>query len=650
MEMEMIAVEDIEMAEDISPPLFPLTSALHDSFLFTHCSSCFSLLPNPPISHSIPLHYCSLKCSLSHSDPLTDAFFSIHPFPDASSDTSDLRASLRLLHLLLSHPSPSLSPPPDRIYGLLTNRHKLMTPQNDSEVFLKLREGANAIAALRRKNYADIPPGTALEEAVLCLVLTNAVDVQDSIGQTIGIAVYASTFSWINHSCSPNACYRFETPSDSVTTRFRIAPSCTDFMSDEGSCRQMGNVRSNILDFIREDFQGNGPRVVVRSIKRIKKGEAVTIAYCDLLQPKARRQSELWSRYQFVCSCQRCSAVPLTYVDHALQEISSVKVELLDSTPISNFDHDTAVRRIDEYVDNAITEYLSTSSPESCCEKLQNLLTFGFHDEQVEDGEGKQHVSLRLHPLHFLLLNAYTALTSAYKVRSCDLVALSSEMDKDNGNRHNALTMGKTSAAYALFLAGATHRLFLFEPSLVASAANCWVVAGESLLILARHSSLWATTTNTSNWVFPLGKRMCYNCSWVDEFNASRIHGQPVQADFREFSIGISNCIASISQKCWSSLTHGCPYLKAFTGPFDFSWPKTNEQDICGRGIDHSCACSKTQDVCLECKPQDSNQERESISGLGIHCLYYGGYLASICYGHHSHLASQIQNILNDLN
>lgn len=35
-----------------------------------------------------------------------------------------------------------------------------------------------------------------------------------------------------------------------------------------------------------EDFQGNGPRVVVRSIKRIKKGEAVTIAYCDLLQPK----------------------------------------------------------------------------------------------------------------------------------------------------------------------------------------------------------------------------------------------------------------------------------------------------------------------------------------------------------------------------
>ena len=35
-----------------------------------------------------------------------------------------------------------------------------------------------------------------------------------------------------------------------------------------------------------EDFQGYGPRVMVRSIKSIRNGEAVTIAYCDLLQPK----------------------------------------------------------------------------------------------------------------------------------------------------------------------------------------------------------------------------------------------------------------------------------------------------------------------------------------------------------------------------
>ncbi|CAK9313858.1 unnamed protein product [Citrullus colocynthis] len=287
------------------------------------------------------------------------------------------------------------------------------------------------------------------------------------------------------------------------------------------------------------------------------------------------------------------------------KEISAVKVELLDSTSVSNFDHDKAVKRINDYVENAITEYLSIGSPESCCEKLQELVTLGFCDKQAEDEEGKQPVNLRLHPLHFLLLNAYTALASAYKVRSC-----------------------------------ATHHLFLSETSLIASAANCWVAAGESLLILARHSSLWATT-NSSKWGFPVGKRMCSNCSWFDKFNASRILGRSIEADFREFSC-ISNCIANMSQKTWSF------------DPFDFNWSKTimtysSDQDIGAHNIDRSCACSKTKDVCFQSEPQHSNQERKSIIGLGIHCLFYGGYLASIFYGHHSHLSSQIQNILRDL-
>ncbi|XP_023520942.1 protein SET DOMAIN GROUP 41 isoform X1 [Cucurbita pepo subsp. pepo] len=623
MEMEMRAMEDIEMAEDITPPLPPLTAALHDAFLLTHCSSCFSPLPNSSISHSNLLRYCSPICS--HSDSLTAAVFSTGQFP--FSDTSDLRASLRLLHLLLSDPSAWRSAPPERIFGLLTNREKLMLADDDSEVFVKIREGSDAMAASRRTNSADIRYDNALEEAILCLVLTNAVEVQDSVGRTIGIAVYHPTFCWINHSCSPNACYRFETPSDSIKTRLRISPFCTDIGTGEGSCSQMSTVRRNFSHFITKDFQGYGPRVMVRSIKSIRNGEAVTIAYCDLLQPKAMRQSELRSRYKFVCSCQRCSAKPPTYVDHALQEISAVNVELLDSTSISNFDYDTAIARIDDYVNNAIAEYLSIGSSESCCEKLQNLLTLGFYDEQAEDGDGKQLLNLRLHPVHFLLLNAYTALASAYKVRSWN----------GDENQCNA-TMSKTSAAYSLFLAGATHHLFLSEPSLIASAANCWVVAGESLLILVKHSSLWGSNTSKSS--SPMGEITCLNCSWVDKFNTSRIHGRSIEADFREFSIGISNCIANISQKYWSFLAHECSYLKAFTDPFDFSWPKTIT--TCSNYRDRSCDCSKIQDV--------SDQDRQSIFELGIHCLFYGGYLASICYGHHSHLASQIQCILHDMN
>lgn len=45
----------------------------------------------------------------------------------------------------------------------------------------------------------------------------------------------------------------------------------------------------------------------------------MTVAYTDLLQPKAARQSELQSKYQFRCSCTRCDAEPLGYVDQALQ-------------------------------------------------------------------------------------------------------------------------------------------------------------------------------------------------------------------------------------------------------------------------------------------------------------------------------------------
>lgn len=68
------------------------------------------------------------------------------------------------------------------------------------------------------------------EEAALCLVMTNAVQVQDDrTGRILGIAVYGKDFSWINHSCSPNACYRFSlsepnTPSFRDEKKMRIAP------------------------------------------------------------------------------------------------------------------------------------------------------------------------------------------------------------------------------------------------------------------------------------------------------------------------------------------------------------------------------------------------------------------------------------------
>lgn len=40
--------------------------------------------------------------------------------------------------------------------------------------------------------------------------------------------------------------------------------------------------------------EGCGPRIIVRSIKRIKKDEEVTITYTDLLQPKVCRSLFSW--------------------------------------------------------------------------------------------------------------------------------------------------------------------------------------------------------------------------------------------------------------------------------------------------------------------------------------------------------------------
>jgi hypothetical protein len=45
-------------------------------------------------------------------------------------------------------------------------------------------------------------------------------------------------------------------------------------------------VNFGVCIVIDEVCENNGPRIVVRSIKRIKKGEEVTVAYTDLLQPK----------------------------------------------------------------------------------------------------------------------------------------------------------------------------------------------------------------------------------------------------------------------------------------------------------------------------------------------------------------------------
>lgn len=89
-----------------------------------------------------------------------------------------------------------------------------------------VKDGARDIGlAARMRDGSD--SNTLMAEAVMCLVMMNAVEVQEKNGRAIGIAVYDTSFSWINHSCSPNTCYRFSTcrPETGGKLRFLISPA-----------------------------------------------------------------------------------------------------------------------------------------------------------------------------------------------------------------------------------------------------------------------------------------------------------------------------------------------------------------------------------------------------------------------------------------
>lgn len=72
-----------------------------------------------------------------------------------------------------------------------------------------------------------------------------------------------------------------------------------------------------------------------------------------------------------------------------LQEISSASLDASSLSSGQNVYRDYAIRRLTDYIDDAITQYLSFGDPELCCEKLENLLTQGLLYEQLEGREVK---------------------------------------------------------------------------------------------------------------------------------------------------------------------------------------------------------------------------------------------------------------------
>ncbi|KAG7594168.1 SET domain [Arabidopsis thaliana x Arabidopsis arenosa] len=553
--MEILAAEDIEIGTDLFPALSPLASSLYESFLSSHCSSCFSLLPPSPLQ---PL-YCSAACSLTVSLP------NFPQFPPEITPIlpSDIRTALRLLNSTVVDTSSS----PHRLNGLLTNHQLLMA---DSSFSLAIQNAASFIATVLRSNRKN----TELEEAAICSVLTNAVEVQDSNGLALGIALYDSRFSWINHNCSPNSCYRFVNNTTSYHDDLDY-PITIPHVTNTETLSNLEQVRT----------VGYGPKVIARSIKRIKSGEEITVSYIDLLQPTGLRQSDLWLKYRFMCNCGRCAASPPAYVDSVLEGVLVLKPE---ETTV-DYHHgttnkDEAVAKMTDYIQEAIDDFLSDNiDPKTCCEKIDNVLHHG-----IQFKADSQPHCLQLHACHYVALNAYITLATAYRIRS---------IDSETGI---VFDMSRISAAYSFFLACASHLLFSAEPCLAISAANFWKNAGESLLDLASK--------------FPLERSVesdvkCTKCLILGTPNSNR--------DIKEKSRQILSCVTDISQVIWSFLTRGCPYLQKFRSPVDFSLTRINGE-----------------------RKESIKDQTVNVLLLSFHCLLYADLLADLCYGAKSHLVS----------
>lgn len=304
------------------------------------------------------------------------------------------------------------------------------------------------------------------------------------------------------------------------------------------------------------------------------------------------------------------------------------------------------------------------NNPESCCKKLESLLIDDGHiKEQLQPKNREIQRNSKLSLLHHLSLDAYTILASGYKVLAFDLLALSSGNDKFQMEAFDKI---RASAAYSLLLAVLTHHLFLSESSLIASVANYWGSAGESLLSVAR-SSVWEEAFQLAPAVSESSSILnheCYRSPQLNRYLFNSFCGQDLNrstqlnrylfnsfcsqdqiAEFDKVNWQFQNFIADSLVKLWSFLTYGGSFLEQIND-LDFRRFLTKEAPFDSEAT-FTIETSKGKRNISGSESQPSNQLRGILFQLGVHCLLYGACLSRICYGQHSELASDAMNFLH---
>ncbi|CAN4116438.1 unnamed protein product [Withania somnifera] len=524
---------------------------------------------------------------------------------------------------------------------------------DDDELSSRIREGAKALAVARRMRVGFETNGELLfeeynvEAAVICIVLTNAVEVHDKDGRSIGVGVYDVEFSWVNHSCSPNASYRFCTASDSEgILDCRICPAATATgaggIESESVC---SNTKLQKSVSMIGGSEARGPKIILRSIKGIHKSEEVLITYTDLLQPKVMRQSELWSKYRFSCCCKRCRAMPMTYIDHCLQEIIILDLDRSNMASGDNFYGDHVIEQLRDCLNDAIDDFLSFNKPNSCCDKLEILLTQDHVNVLLKPNGEKIRQLFRLHPLHHVSLHAYMTLASAYKVSVSELLALDSEGDE---YETEAFNMSRKSAAYSLLLAGATQHLLESESSLIVPVSNFWLTAGETLLSLVRSPAwnLFSRVRHIGEFSFS-SCQICGKCTLLDRFRDKFTDCHEENMEFADLTSQFLNCVMGITPKIWDYLVEDGGYLKVVEDPISFRWLGSRMPSFTHFAT-HATISNASVKTGSGLEAEEYHSEiRVNCFRLSIHCLIYGSFLSTLCFSNRSPLMSKVESLLS---
>ena len=250
-------------------------------------------------------------------------------------------------------------------------------------------------------------------------------------GVALGLFPYTSM---MNHSCSPNCIHRF---------------------------------------LIEE---GRPPRLIMRAIANIAKGEELCYSYVNLYQSTKARRSQLESAYSFICECERCTAGSSSSTAEGQPKsevpapLASGILHYISDAPLDGFNESYDKSKVEE-----IEQFVVTSAGTNDSESLTRLQDFVLGSDAG-----------MFHPAHRVLFLCYHYI-SVSTIR----IAL-----KNKSTNTSTVQSIRISVGNGLLALGCMRKYVMRLQTEIGHLEELLVSAIE-LLITLLHSSSCTHTTNT---------------------------------------------------------------------------------------------------------------------------------------------------------